>query len=88
MSLDMLAREGIMALRRAKRRNMERLVEACGGMAMNCLDDLSEDCLGHSGLVYEHVLVSGCGGSVLFTLLSGLCTIKAIQPGLHLYCIY
>ena len=30
-SLDLLAKEGILALRRAKRRNMERLVEACGG---------------------------------------------------------
>merc|ERR1712083_894391 len=33
MSLDALAKEGIMALRRAKRRNMERLVLACGGNA-------------------------------------------------------
>lgn len=31
MSLDMLAKEGILALRRAKRRNMERLTLACGG---------------------------------------------------------
>ncbi|XP_043190515.1 T-complex protein 1 subunit zeta-like [Amphibalanus amphitrite] len=56
VSLDMLARAGIVALRRAKRRNMERLALACGGMAMNCLDDLSEDCLGYAGVVYEHVL--------------------------------
>lgn len=56
VSLDMLAREGIMALRRAKRRNMERLTLACGGVAMNSLDDLTEDCLGQAGLVYEHVL--------------------------------
>jgi T-complex protein 1 subunit zeta len=32
LSLDMLAREGIVALRRAKRRNMERLQLACGGV--------------------------------------------------------
>lgn len=56
MSLDMLAKEGIMALRRAKRRNMERLSLACGGMAMNSFDDLSEECLGYAGLVYEHIL--------------------------------
>ena len=31
LSLDLLAKEGILGLRRAKRRNMERLVEACGG---------------------------------------------------------
>ena len=36
-----------------------RLALACGGMAMNSVDDeLTEDCLGHAGLVYEHVLVS------------------------------
>lgn len=56
ISLDMLAKEGIMGLRRAKRRNMERLTLACGGIAMNSLDDLTEDCLGQAGLVYEHVL--------------------------------
>lgn len=55
-SLDMLAKEGIMALRRAKRRNMERLAMACGGSAMNSLDDLKEEQLGYAGLVYEHVL--------------------------------
>lgn len=55
-SLDMLAKEGIIALRRAKRRNMERLALACGGMAMNSFDDLTEDCLGYAGQVYEHVL--------------------------------
>uniref|UniRef100_F6Q0U4 T-complex protein 1 subunit zeta n=1 Tax=Ciona intestinalis TaxID=7719 RepID=F6Q0U4_CIOIN len=56
LSLDMLAKNGIVALRRAKRRNMERLVLACGGTAMNSVDELSVDCLGKAGLVYEHVL--------------------------------
>ncbi|XP_036922422.1 T-complex protein 1 subunit zeta-2 isoform X1 [Sturnira hondurensis] len=55
-SLDTLAQHGIVALRRAKRRNMERLSLACGGVAVNSLEDLSIDCLGHAGLVYEHVL--------------------------------
>uniref|UniRef100_A0A8C6CR63 Chaperonin containing TCP1 subunit 6A n=1 Tax=Moschus moschiferus TaxID=68415 RepID=A0A8C6CR63_MOSMO len=40
-SLDALAKEGIIALRRAKRRNMERLTLACGGIALNSLDDLN-----------------------------------------------
>lgn len=56
LSLDALAREGILALRRAKRRNMERMSLACGGNAMNTLDDLDESCLGQAGVVYEHVL--------------------------------
>lgn len=34
-SLDLLAKEGILALRRAKKRNMERLVLACGGISVN-----------------------------------------------------
>jgi T-complex protein 1 subunit zeta len=56
-SLDLLAKEGIVALRRAKRRNMERLTLACGGLAMNSFDDLQPEHLGWAGLVYEHVLV-------------------------------
>jgi T-complex protein 1 subunit zeta len=55
-SLDALAKAGIVALRRAKRRNMERLTKACGGLPMNFVDELDELCLGYAGLVYEHVL--------------------------------
>ncbi|KAG2326475.1 hypothetical protein Bca52824_009203 [Brassica carinata] len=55
-SLDLLAREGIIALQELKRRNMERLVLACGGEAVNSVDDLTPDSLGWAGLVYEHVL--------------------------------
>ncbi|KAK7604812.1 hypothetical protein V9T40_005998 [Parthenolecanium corni] len=56
LSLDLLAREKIIGIRRAKRRNMERLALACGGTAVNSFDDLNEQCLGYAGLVYEHVL--------------------------------
>jgi T-complex protein 1 subunit zeta len=35
---------------------MERLVLACGGEAVNSVDDLTEEYLGWAGLVYEHVL--------------------------------
>lgn len=55
-SLDALAREGIVALRRAKRRNMERIVLACGGTALNSLDNVKPEDLGHAGVFYEHVL--------------------------------
>ena len=58
VSLDMLAANGIMGLRRAKRRNMERLALACGGVAINSVEDLNLDVLGHADEVYEHVLVS------------------------------
>jgi len=55
-ALDALAREGILALRRAKRRNMERLVLACGGVAVDSVTELEPSCLGWAGRVYEHVL--------------------------------
>lgn len=57
VSLDMLAANGIIGLRRAKRRNMERLTLACGGVAINAVEDLSPEVLGHADEVYEHVLV-------------------------------
>lgn len=41
LSLDMLAKEGIMALRRAKKRNMERLQLACGGFTINSVSHVS-----------------------------------------------
>merc|ERR1711959_859443 len=55
-SLEMLAHEGIIALRRAKRRNMERLPLAVGGVAVNSVDDLEVDDLGYADLVYEQTL--------------------------------
>jgi T-complex protein 1 subunit zeta len=56
LSLDVLAKNGILALRRAKRRNMERLQLVCGGMAMNSLEDVTPEVLGWAGHVYEHQL--------------------------------
>ena len=52
----MLAKAGIIALRRAKRRNMERLVRCCGGNAMNSFDDMSKDDLGWAKECYEHTI--------------------------------
>lgn len=49
----MLANEGIIALRRAKRRNMERIILACGGSSINDVEDLSESDLGWCEEVYE-----------------------------------
>jgi len=76
MSLDVLAKAGILALRRAKRRNMERLSLACGGAALNSFDDITADSLGYAGLVYEYVLgedkytfVENCKNPLSVTLL-------------------
>jgi len=83
MSLDMLAKEGILALRRAKRRNMERLTLACGGEAVNSVEELTPAVLGHAGLVYEHVL-----GEEKFTFVEQVpnsfsCTILVKGPNKH-----
>ncbi|CAM9630578.1 unnamed protein product [Phaeothamnion confervicola] len=56
MSLDLFAKEGVIALRRAKRRNMERLALACGGMPVNSVDDLQPDVLGWAGHVHQVTL--------------------------------
>lgn len=56
LSLDVLAKNGIFALRRAKRRNMERLQLIAGGVAQNSVEGLSPDVLGWAGLVYEQQL--------------------------------
>jgi T-complex protein 1 subunit zeta len=75
-SLDLLAREGVIALRRAKRRNMERLALACGGFAVNSADDLTPECLGFAGKVYEQTLgeekytfVEDCANATSCTIL-------------------
>jgi len=72
-SLDMLAKEGIIALRRAKRRNMERVTLACGGVALNSVDDMTEADLGYADTVYEQVL-----GDDKFTFIEGVKNPKSV----------
>jgi len=81
--LEMFARAGIIGLRRAKRRNMERLMLACGGMAMNSIEDLKLEHLGWSESVYEETL-----GEDKFTFVEGCknpksCTILLKGPDQH-----
>jgi len=72
--LDMLAKAGIMGLRRAKRRNMERLVLACGGNSVNEVTDLSVDDLGYADTVYEEEL-----GEDKYTFIEGCKTQNLVQ---------
>mmetsp|Transcript_89770 Transcript_89770/g.239862 ORF Transcript_89770/g.239862 Transcript_89770/m.239862 type:complete len:535 (+) Transcript_89770:59-1663(+) len=72
LSLDMLAKEGILGLRRCKRRNMERLALACGGFAQNSVDDLNPEVLGHAGKVYEETL-----GEEKYTFVEDCCKAKS-----------
>lgn len=82
-ALDMFAKAGVLALRRAKRRNMERLTLACGGIAVNSVDDLTVESLGYAGVVYEHTL-----GEEKYTFIEGVknpfsCTILIKGPNKH-----
>ena len=79
----MLAKEGILGLRRAKRRNMERLVLACGGRAVNSADDISVEDLGFAQSVSQvdlgeekYTFVEGCKNPLS-------CSILVKGPNLH-----
>ena len=48
-----LAKEGILAVRRVKKSDMERLARATGGKIVNNIEELSEAELGRAGLVRE-----------------------------------
>lgn len=81
--LDMLAKEGIVGIRRAKRRNMERLIKACGGNAVNSVDELTPEDLGFCEHLHEHTL-----GEDKYTFIEGVtnptsCTILIKGPNEH-----
>lgn len=56
LSLDIFAKEGMLCLRRAKRRNMERLTLACGGTPVHSVEDMDISMLGFAGKVSEVTL--------------------------------
>jgi T-complex protein 1 subunit zeta len=72
-----------LGLRRAKRRNMERLCLACGGNAVNSIDELCAEDLGWAESVYEETL-----GEDKYTFVEGVknpksCTILIKGPNEH-----
>jgi len=67
MAQHFLAKEGILAVRRAKESDMEKLAKATGGRIVTNLDDLKPEDLGYAELVEERkigedkmVFVEGC----------------------------
>lgn len=79
----MLAEAGIMGLRRAKRRNMERLMLACGGRALNSVEEMKIEDLGWAEDVSETSL-----GEDKYTFVEGCknpksCTILLKGPDQH-----
>lgn len=74
--LDMLAKENIIGLRRAKRRNMERLIRCCGGKGVNSVEDLKLEDLGFAEVVYQqdlgedkYTFIEGCKNPTSCTIL-------------------
>jgi len=83
LSLDIFAKEGILCLRRAKRRNMERMTLACGGSPIHSLEDLDPSQLGYAGKVMEATI-----GEEKFTFVEECkvpksCTILLQGPNNH-----
>jgi thermosome len=67
MAQHFLAKEGILAVRRAKESDMDKLSRATGGKVITNLDDLKPEDLGYAGLVEERkigddkmVFIEGC----------------------------
>jgi thermosome len=67
MAQHFLAKEGVLAVRRAKESDMDKLSRATGGKMANNLDDLKPEDLGHADLVEERkiggdemVFIEGC----------------------------
>lgn len=71
-----LAREGIAAIRRAKKSDMEKLVKATGGKIVTKLDDITSEDLGYATLVEERrigddkmTFIEGCKHPKAVTIL-------------------
>ncbi|MCX8163550.1 MAG: TCP-1/cpn60 chaperonin family protein [Candidatus Micrarchaeota archaeon] len=56
MAQHFLAKKKILAVRRVKKSDMEKLARATGGRIVSTLDDLTEQDLGYAGLVYEKTI--------------------------------
>ena len=76
MAQHFLARRGIIAIRRAKKSDMEKLAKATGGKIVSKLDDISPADLGYAALVEERrigddkmTFIEGCKNPKAVTIL-------------------
>ncbi|TFG17535.1 MAG: thermosome subunit [Promethearchaeota archaeon] len=58
MAQHFLTKAGIMAVRRVKKSDLEKLSKATGGMIFNNLDDIKQEKLGYAGLVEERKIMN------------------------------
>jgi len=76
MAQHFLAKEGISAVRRAKKSDMEKLAKATGGRVITNLDDFTENDLGYAALVEERKIgddkmtfIEGCKNPLAVAIL-------------------
>ncbi|KAI5148794.1 T-complex protein 1 subunit zeta [Enteropsectra breve] len=74
-SLEILNEAGVLGLRRAKRRNLERLFNMCGGKIITQISQLNRDCLGYCERVSVHTIGENKYTFVEGTPVKGSCTI-------------
>lgn len=74
-SQELLGEAGILALRRAKRRNLERLVNMCGGKIVTQTTQLTTECLGYCRKVTVKTINENKYTFIEGTPLKGACTI-------------
>jgi thermosome len=58
MAQHFLSKSGVMAVRRVKKSDLEKLAKATGGMIFTDLNDITADKLGYAGLVEERKIMS------------------------------
>jgi chaperonin GroEL (HSP60 family) len=76
MAQHFLARKGVLAIRRAKKSDMEKLAKATGGKIVTKLDDIAKADLGYAALVEERKIgkdkmtfIEGCKHPLAVTIL-------------------
>lgn len=74
-SLEVLSKANILALRRAKRRNLERLVNMCGGKIVTQISQLTKESLGFCRSVKAKTINENSYTILEGTPLKGACTI-------------
>ncbi len=66
-ALEILAKAGVLGLRRAKRRNLERIIRMCGGRIVTEISQINRDCVG-----YCHKVVVKDFGDNKYTIMEGM----------------
>lgn len=74
-ALEILSNAGVLALRRAKRRNLERLISMCGGKLVTEVSQITKDCLGFCQKVTVKTINENKYTFIEGTSLKGACTI-------------